>query len=89
MKLSKDPVNRKIQALSKALEARAVPSNEKEARRKSIIAQARAMYESVDLEIDSDAAICETGCDAAICEPGGGVWVQAWVWVAEEENEEA
>jgi len=44
--------------------------------RRELIDMARAMYQENDIEIDDDAKI-------SVAE--GGAWVQAWVWIPEEE----
>ena len=46
------------------------------------IEAARAHYADDDIEIDDDPQVSESG-------PGGdgGMWVQAWVWVADHEVE--
>ena len=44
------------------------------------IAAAKEQYANDDCEIDDDARLLETG---------NGVWVQAWVWLAYDEEEGA
>jgi hypothetical protein len=49
-----------------------------EQKRRKYITAARAIYENDDVEIDSDAKLSESESDH-------GSWVQAWVWVTDEE----
>lgn len=44
------------------------------------VAQAREMYADDDVMIDDDAQVSEAE---------NGVWVQAWVWVGEDDDDEA
>lgn len=51
--------------------------------RKAKILKARELYASDELEIDDSAQMSEPGDDG-----DKGVWIQAWVWVPDEENKE-
>lgn len=54
----------------------------KEATRRAYIDAARATYQNDDIEIDDNAKLSEVSDDPV------GAWVQAWVWVNEEELHE-